>query len=70
MQTYWAVVLFVLGDNSLLMQFQYGRSVAPPTFVVLKLNTFVYKSLKCIPNTYVLAVITDVNLLCHPAKTG
>lgn len=61
-QMSWAVVHFVLGDNSLLMQFQYGCSVAPPTFVVLKLNTFVYKSLKCISNTYVLAVITGVNL--------
>lgn len=52
------------------MQFQYGCSVAPPTFVVLKLNTFVYKSLKCIAKTYVLAVIADVNLFVILQRLG
>lgn len=52
------------------MQFQYGCSVAPPTFVVLKLNTFVYKSLKWIAKTYVLAVIADVNLFVILQRLG
>lgn len=70
MQMSWAVVLLVQGDKSLLMQFQYGCSVAPPTFVVLKLNTFVYRSLKCIAKTYVLAVIADVNLFVILQRLG
>lgn len=57
-------------NKSLLMQFQYGCSVAPPTFVVLKLNTFVYKSLKWIAKTYVLAVIADVNLFVILQRLG
>lgn len=69
-QMSWTVVLFAEGDNSLLMQFQYGCSVAPPTFVVLKLNIFVYKSLKCIAKTYVLAVIADVNLFVILQRLG
>lgn len=70
MQMSWTVVLLVQGDKSLLMQFQYGCSVAPPTFVVLKLNTFVYRSLKCIAKTYVLAVIADVNLFVILQRLG
>lgn len=69
-QMSWAVVLLVQGDKSLVMQFQYGCSVAPPTFVVLKLNTFVYKSLKCIAKTYVLAIIADVNLFVILRRLG
>lgn len=64
----WAVVLLVQGDKSLLMQFQYGCSVAPPTFVVL--NTFVYKSLKCIAKTYVVVVIAAVNLFVILQRLG
>ena len=70
MQMSWAVVLLAQGDKSLLTLFQYGCSVAPPTFVVLKLNTFVYKSLKCIAKTYVLAVIADVNLFVILQRLG
>lgn len=70
MRVSWAVVLPVQGDKSLPMQFQYGCSVAPPTFVVLKLNTFVYKSLKCIAKTCVLAVIAGVNLFVILQRLG
>lgn len=52
------------------MRFQHGCSVAPPTFVVLKLNTFVYKSLERIAKTYVLAVIAEVNLFVILQRLG
>lgn len=44
--------------------------MAPPTFVVLKLNTFVYKSLERIAKTYVLAVIAEVNLFVILQRLG